>query len=120
MAVANIIGSNVFEIFICLGFVWFLKSVTSDPVSPVMISIQGLASTTVSLLLTTFFLIVAIHFNKWKLDLKIGTVSLLFYLIFITWATLNAEGVFGDAFSLLGQPYTMPPLCQLSNYKVIL
>ena len=117
MAVANIIGSNVFEIFICLGFVWFLKSVTATPVTPITISINGLAATTIVLIVIMFLIVVAIHHNGWKLDMKIGIVSLLFYIVFIGWATLNAEGTFGDAFTI-GETVAPLPPCPESYYDL--
>ncbi|XP_071794230.1 sodium/potassium/calcium exchanger 5-like [Asterias amurensis] len=117
MAVANIIGSNVFEIFICLGFVWFLKSVTATPVTPITISINGLAATTIVLIVIMFLIVVAIHHNGWKLDMKIGIVSLLFYIAFIGWATLNAEGTFGDAFTI-GETVAPLPPCPESYYDL--
>ncbi|XP_022100810.1 sodium/potassium/calcium exchanger 3-like [Acanthaster planci] len=95
MAMANIIGSNIFETFICLGFVWFLKSLMTIPVgTPVPTNAEGLTVTSISLLFAVLFIFVAIHNNRWRLDLKIGIISLLFYIIFIAWATLNAEGTF--------------------------
>ncbi|XP_038073395.1 sodium/potassium/calcium exchanger 3-like [Patiria miniata] len=110
MAVANIIGSNIFETFICLGFVWFLKTLFSNPVgSPIMINAEGLTVTSISLMLVVLFIIVAVHNNRWKLDMKIGIIALLFYILFIAWATLNAEGAFGVALDGTGSNSAQPP-----------
>ena len=113
MAVANIIGSNIFETLICLGFIWFLASLTASPAgAPVMINVDGLTITAISLLFFVTFAIVAIHNNQWRLDLKVGVISLLFYILFIAWATLNAEGALGSAF-LAGWDQPQAPPCPL-------
>lgn len=41
MAVSNAIGSNVFDILICLGFPWFLKTVIVDPGTIVPVESRG-------------------------------------------------------------------------------
>ena len=40
MAVSNAIGSNVFDILVCLGIPWFIKTVIMDPGSTVPVSKQ--------------------------------------------------------------------------------
>ncbi|XP_071965222.1 sodium/potassium/calcium exchanger 5-like [Antedon mediterranea] len=93
MAIANIIGSNIFEIFVCLGFLWFLKAVIDVPV---FIASDGLTFTSLSLLFTVAFIIILIHFNGWKLDRKMGIICTLTYCIFITIAILRELGILGD------------------------
>lgn len=41
MAVSNAIGSNVFDILICLGLPWFFKTVVVDPGSVVTVESRG-------------------------------------------------------------------------------
>lgn len=41
MAVSNAIGSNVFDILICLGIPWFLETCVKDPGSYVQVYSQG-------------------------------------------------------------------------------
>lgn len=95
MAVSNAIGSNVFDILICLGLPWFIQTAIIQPGSHVNVYSKGLTYSTVSLLSTVAFLIVATHLNGWKLDKKLGVVLMIWYLIFITLASLYEMNVFG-------------------------
>lgn len=42
------------------------------------------------------FLVVATHLNGWKLDRRLGIVLMLWYLVFIVFASLYELNVFGD------------------------
>lgn len=72
MAVSNAIGSNVFDILVCLGLPWFIQTAIIAPGTHVNVISKGLAYSTLSLLSTVFFLLFAIHMNSWKLDKKLG------------------------------------------------
>lgn len=100
MALSNVIGSNIFDVLICLGLLWFLKGVI---VAPVSIATEGLQFTSVSLLVTVVFVVLAIALNGWKLDLKLGIICLVVYLIFITFAVVRELGLLGDV--------TLPTYC---------
>lgn len=95
MAVSNAIGSNVFDILICLGLPWFIQTAIIQPGSHVNVYSKGLTYSTLSLLSTVAFLIVATHLNGWKLDKKLGIVLMIWYLVFITIASLYEMNVFG-------------------------
>lgn len=95
MAVSNAIGSNVFDILICLGLPWFIQTAIIQPGSHVNVYSKGLTYSTVSLLSTVAFLLVATHLNGWKLDKKLGIVLMIWYLVFITMASLYEMNVFG-------------------------
>lgn len=41
MAVSNAVGSNVFDILICLGLPWFLKTVVVEPGSIITVRSKG-------------------------------------------------------------------------------
>ena len=41
MAVSNAIGSNVFDILMCLGLPWFMKTAIVDPGSVVKVKSRG-------------------------------------------------------------------------------
>nr|CAH7739540.1 unnamed protein product [Callosobruchus chinensis] len=94
MAVSNAVGSNVFDILVCLGLPWFLKTALSGGTVVKVIS-KGLAYSTLSLLSTVVFLVVATHYNGWKLDRRFGIILMVWYLIFITFASMYELNVFG-------------------------
>ncbi|KAG8200042.1 hypothetical protein JTE90_001900 [Oedothorax gibbosus] len=79
MAVSNAVGSNVFDILICLGLPWFLKTTIVEPGSTVSVGSRGLSYSTLTLLLTVVLLLVATHLNKWKLDKCYGIILLACY-----------------------------------------
>ncbi len=97
MAVSNAIGSNVFDILICLGLPWFLDTALVNPGEYVKVTSKGLIYSTFSLLSTIVFLIVASHCNGWKLDRKFGIILLIWYFIFMVFASLYELNVFGFA-----------------------
>ncbi|XP_063854209.1 probable sodium/potassium/calcium exchanger CG1090 isoform X2 [Scylla paramamosain] len=106
MAVSNAIGSNVFDILLCLGLPWFLRTAIVYPGSLVPVESRGLMYSTISLFSTVIFLIVATHLNGWKLDKKYGVVLMIWYLIFMVFASLYELNVFSNL---------NPPQCP-SNY----
>ncbi|KAJ8945049.1 hypothetical protein NQ318_019045 [Aromia moschata] len=94
MAVSNAVGSNVFDILICLGLPWFINTAIVKPGSTVKVISKGLTYSTLSLLSTVVFLLVATHLNGWKLDRRYGIILLVWYLIFITLASMYELNVF--------------------------
>ncbi|KAJ1522667.1 hypothetical protein ONE63_001833 [Megalurothrips usitatus] len=96
MAVSNAVGSNVFDILVCLGLPWFMQTALIAPGSHVNVYSKGLTYSTLSLLSTVVFLVVATHMNGWKLDKKYGVILMLWYLFFISFASLYELNVFGD------------------------
>ncbi|XP_012260271.1 probable sodium/potassium/calcium exchanger CG1090 isoform X2 [Athalia rosae] len=102
MAVSNAVGSNVFDILVCLGLPWFIQTAMIQPGSHVNVTSRGLTYSTISLLSTVVFLVVATHLNGWKLDRRYGVVLMAWYLIFIAFASLYELNVFGEM---------NPPMC---------
>ncbi|CAH2059625.1 unnamed protein product, partial [Iphiclides podalirius] len=96
MAVSNAVGSNVFDILVCLGLPWFIQTAIIQPGSHVNVISKGLIYSTLSLFSTVIFLVVATHANGWKLDRKYGVVLMIWYLLFITLASLYELNVFGN------------------------
>ncbi|XP_063705385.1 probable sodium/potassium/calcium exchanger CG1090 isoform X1 [Culicoides brevitarsis] len=106
MAVSNAVGSNVFDILICLGLPWFIQTAIIKPGSHVNVISKGLAYSTLSLLSSVVFFLVTVHLNGWKLDKRLGIFLMIWYLLFITLASLYELNVFGQL---------NPPECP-SNY----
>ncbi|CAH0721028.1 unnamed protein product, partial [Brenthis ino] len=96
MAVSNAVGSNVFDILVCLGLPWFIQTAIIQPGSHVNVISKGLVYSTLSLFSTVIFLVVATHANGWKLDRKFGAVLMVWYLLFITLASLYELNIFGN------------------------
>lgn len=60
-----------------------------------LITFSGLTYSTLSLLSTVVFLLVATHLNGWKLDKKYGVILMIWYILFISFASLYELNVFG-------------------------
>lgn len=102
MAVSNAVGSNVFDILLCLGLPWFLQTAIVKPGSHIIVRSKGLTYSTLSLLSTVLFLLVTTYLNNWKLDKKHGIIMMIWYVAFMIMASLYELNVFG---------YFNPPTC---------
>lgn len=95
MAMANIVGSNVFDM-LCLGVPWLIQTAFVNTSTPVGVNSRGLTYITISLTVSIIFLFLAVHFNNWKLDRKLGVVCLLLYLGLATLSVLYELGIIGN------------------------
>lgn len=98
MGISSSIGSNTFDILLCLGLPWLIKSAFL-PVEPdvhaVIINSQGLEYNTLMLLTTLVLLYGAFVLNGFILDRKIGFLTLAMYVSFLVLATMVELNVFG-------------------------
>lgn len=82
MAIANSIGSNVFDILLGLGLPWFIAGLAFN--SDVVVAVDGLLYSVVFLFgVLIFFLLVTILF-RWELDWRVGVLLLLLYGVYVT------------------------------------
>ncbi|XP_065221545.1 sodium/potassium/calcium exchanger 3 isoform X2 [Planococcus citri] len=93
MGISNSLGSNTFDILLCLGLPWLIKTASPGP-HVVSINSRGLEYSAISLLSTLLLLYCAFAVNKFKLDKKVGYACLLMYIIFLVLATLIELNVF--------------------------
>jgi Ca2+/Na+ antiporter len=104
----NSIHSNVFDILLCLGLPWLIKTliaptITGQPwVSEIIESLRlpstllpqivlnstGISYSSISLLTTLAALYIAFLLNGFKLDRKIGIGCLALYVLFLFFALL--------------------------------
>ncbi|XP_071845465.1 sodium/potassium/calcium exchanger 5-like [Apostichopus japonicus] len=92
MAMANIFGSNIFEVFACLGFLWFIAALANGPV---IIASSAMAFDSASLILMVVFIVFIIYLNNWTLNVKTGIFCVLSYIFYLSLSILNELGVFG-------------------------
>lgn len=97
MGISNSIGSNTFDILLCLGLPWLIKS-AFVPLEPnhhwVGINSSGLEYSAISLLGTLLLLYISFSLNKFKLDRKVGNACLIMYAMFLITASLIELNVF--------------------------
>ncbi|GJQ67445.1 hypothetical protein Trydic_g8296 [Trypoxylus dichotomus] len=97
MGVSSSIGSNTFDILLCLGIPWLFKTwlYPKDPGDhSIIINSSGLAYNACLLLSTLVLFYISLFINKFRLDWKIGLFCLLLYLTFLCFATLIELNVF--------------------------
>ncbi|XP_070159501.1 sodium/potassium/calcium exchanger 4 isoform X1 [Polyergus mexicanus] len=91
MGISNSIGSNVFDVLLCLGLPWFIKA-TLLPKVPgqyyVQINSQGLVYSSASLFSTLIILYGALLINKFKLNRTVGIICLVMYVVFLIFASI--------------------------------
>ncbi|KAG7313327.1 hypothetical protein JYU34_000438 [Plutella xylostella] len=97
MGISNSIGSNTFDILLCLGLPWLIKA-SLTPAEPghywVKINSMGLEYSAISLLSTLLMLYLTFWLNKFKLDAAVGRACLAMYVMFLVLATLIELNVF--------------------------
>lgn len=96
MAVSNSIGSNVFDILICLSIPWLIDTAAVHSGESLEINSSGLLYSSITLLATVAFLLVSIALNRWRLNKPYGLACLLAYVIVITLSSLYELNVFAD------------------------
>ncbi len=99
MAVSNSIGSNTFDILICLGVPWMIKALITgfqDDDWIVKVQSEALAYTVVSLLISLIILYAILLASRFLLSRTLGFVCLLIYAVFLTISLLFELNVFYD------------------------
>ncbi|KER32757.1 hypothetical protein T265_01242 [Opisthorchis viverrini] len=93
MAVSNAVGSNVFDILVCMGLPWFLKCLIAG--APVIIYSKGLVYAVLTLFTTVLFLLGVTHLNRWRLTKPYGLVLLLGYFVVLVFCSCYELNLFG-------------------------
>ncbi|XP_055925180.1 sodium/potassium/calcium exchanger 3-like [Argiope bruennichi] len=101
MAISNLVGSNNFDISICLGVPWLGKTLLSGE-GYLRIYSTVLSFAVAVLLITLFIFFMIFQLAGWKLNRMVGLTCLLVYALYIIFACLFEFNVFG---------YFNPPTC---------
>lgn len=89
---SNLVGSNTFDILICLGLPWLIKGFISGQV---LITSSGLTYSAIALLSTVFLMYAAMFLNRFQLGRSVGVSCLLLYIVFLIVALMVELNVFG-------------------------
>ncbi|KAH9507549.1 hypothetical protein Btru_051430 [Bulinus truncatus] len=79
MAVSNAVGSNVFDILVCLGIPWLIDSTFINK-GGTPINSEGMVFATLTLILTIFYLWGSMKCFDWTLTPIYGIVTILVYI----------------------------------------
>ncbi|XP_013179542.1 PREDICTED: sodium/potassium/calcium exchanger 3-like isoform X1 [Papilio xuthus] len=105
MGISNSIGSNTFDILLCLGLPWLIKSLYF-PATPgnfcIRINSGGLSYSAAALLSTLALLYTALAAGGFRLQRRTGVVCALAYIAYLTLAVLLELNVLVDV---------NPPIC---------
>lgn len=93
MGFSNTVGSNTFDLLICLGLPWLIKS-SFVSLGYIEIHSGGLEYSAVILVSSVAILYAAIALNGFVLDRKVGIGCILMYIVFITFACMLEMNVF--------------------------
>ncbi|CAG7834338.1 unnamed protein product [Allacma fusca] len=97
MSISNSIGSNTFDILICLGLPWLIRaSMIANDVEGNFIQINsgGLEYSAIILIISLALLYGMLALNGFYLDKKVATISTILYAIFLVFASLLEMNVF--------------------------
>lgn len=86
MAVANALGSNVFDILIGLGVPWTIRGLSAPLKFDA--NFEDLIGDIIILAVVLFVFVGCLVLNKWTLNQRIGLVLIAFYVIFVTYQLL--------------------------------
>ena len=116
MAVSNSIGSNTFDILLCLGLPWAIRTIQKGwfpdkgmiPEWFVKVESQTLEFTVLTLLASLIIIYVIFLMSRWMLNRSVGFACLVIYSIFMTLGLLLEL----NQFKMLGSMFENKPLCK--------
>ena len=116
MAVSNSIGSNTFDILLCLGLPWLIRAIQRGwfpahgkiPEFFVKVESHTLEFTILSLLASLVIIYVIFMMSRWMLTRSVGFACLVIYSIFMTLGLLFEL----NQFKILGSKFENKPLCK--------
>jgi len=88
MAIANALGSNVFDILIGLGVPWTVRSAMPDKEVTFPGQFDDFKWDILILVLALILFVVCLAVNRWKLNRTIGGVLIAIYLVFVLYQLL--------------------------------
>ena len=87
MAIANAVGSNVFDVLLGLGIPWFLVELTLQ--KRTYVDREGVMIYVLILAGTLVFYVASIAINRWKMNRKLSYGYLLLYLVYIVFIVIR-------------------------------
>lgn len=89
MAVSNAVGSNTFNILVCLGFSWFIFTLLTG--QHVVVGTENLFSSVLLLLFSVLALLFLLVLQNFKIGRKAGFLLILLYFLYLAYAIYGAS-----------------------------
>ena len=89
MAIANAVGSNVFDVLLGLGLPWFLSTIIKK--RPFPVCKDGIYTAVVILLCTAILFVMVLAANKWQMNTNIGFALFFLYILYVLYTLLTAN-----------------------------
>ena len=93
MAVSNNVGSNTFDVLLCLGVPWLIKAAVWN--APIEVSSRGLFVSCFFIVVSVAIAFFVLYLNNWVLNQKVGCLFVVIYFIFLGTSVSMEMFVFG-------------------------
>ena len=120
MAIANAVGSNVFDILLGLGLPWMiygfipsfakgteLQKHLNDQYGGFLVNNCGITTSVIILFSTLGLFFLTLFLFRWKMHKQVGVIFLILYILYIVW-TILSKAVYKEALSTTCTPPTLP------------
>lgn len=87
MAIANAVGSNVFDVLIGLGFPWFLRGLIKS--EPMPVDRDGIALNVIILFCTAILFVTVLALNDWSMNTKTGIFLFSVYIAYVIFVVIH-------------------------------
>lgn len=87
MAIANAVGSNVFDVLIGLGFPWFLRGIIKG--EPMSVDRDGIALNVIILFCTAVLFVSVLAGNDWSMNTKMGIFLFCLYVAYVIFVVIR-------------------------------
>jgi len=82
MSVSSTIGSNVFDVCVCLGMPWLISTLIVDNGDNIEIESSGLSLMVIGLMLTILLTVLFIHYYGWTLNNNLAYILLTLWAVY--------------------------------------
>lgn len=87
MAIANAVGSNVFDVLIGLGFPWFLRGLIKS--EPFPVDRDGIELNVLILFCTAILFVTVLILNEWSMSTKTGVFLFSVYVVYVIFVVVS-------------------------------
>ena len=87
MAIANAVGSNVFDVLLGLGFPWWLSIIVKG--EDFLVDKDGIVTAVIILFCTVLMFVCVLAFNKWQMNTSVGVGLFALYGLYVVYTIVK-------------------------------